>query len=610
MPATASSPPPPASGDTRTVADVLLDYLALEGVNCIFGVPGAAAAHLLLRLHQRGDFQFVVCRHESGAAYMADGYYRATGRPGVVLVTSGPGATNALTGAMNAHFGGSAVLVLSGEVSGMFLGRGFLQEGTDCGLNIRDIYAAGTRYSADIIDASGAPILIEQALRDMMALPRRAVHLGLLDNVAAASAIPPTLQGGLPQFVAPRPPTSPAAYRSLPTGAPVEGAERAIAAIATARRPLLMLGAGLRLALRERQNSEALRNFVEWWQIPVITTSDGKGLFPETHALSFRSYGFAGCLWPQYWMLAPDGSVTHDALLVVGSSLGELATYKWNPMLVPHGPFIQVDIDPSVIGRGYPVTDGIVAEGGAFLRALWEHTPSVPRNQTMIDARGDAIAELKANHPPIVSPENYAAETSPLQPAALCHALNELLPPDAVVFADAGNCIGWALHCLVIGPGQEFHTALAMGSMGCGVCGVIGARYGRPDRIAVALVGDGALMMHLGEISTAAAHAIGAIWIVLADNDLRMVSQGMERLFGPPGGYANDYRLGQPNLQAAAAGLGADTYAANRPADLRAAWPDVVSRAAQGRPQLLVAHIDTSPAPPFWIAPYASPQVE
>jgi acetolactate synthase-1/2/3 large subunit len=256
------------------------------------------------------------------------------------------------------------------------------------------------------------------------------------------------------------------------------------------------------------------------------------------------------------------------------------------------------------------VTDGIVGEAGAFLRALGEQAAGWPVDAEIVAARGREIAALKAAHPAMVSPGDYASEAAPLQPAALCRVLNEILPDDAMVFIDAGNCVGWGLHCLLIDRRQEFHSALAMGPMGFGVCGVIGARYGRPDRLAVALVGDGALMMHLGEISTAAAHRVGAIWVVLADGDLRMVSQGMDRIFKAPGGYDADYRLGTTDLRKVAEGLGADAHDLHRPEDLRAAWPDVLRGAAAGRPQLLVAHIDTKAAPPFWIAPYASPQLE
>ena len=226
-----------------SVADQLLNYLVLEDAKVMFGVPGAGIMHLLQRIHDRKDFTYVVTRHESGAAYMADGYYRATGKPGVVLVTSGPGATNALTGTMNAQFDGSAVLTLTGEVPEQFLGRGYLQEGTDCGLNVRDIYAAATQYSADIVDPSSAPILVEQALRSMMSLPRRAVHLSIADNVAAADA-----ETAL--YKSPRPPESTDAYRCLPEGAPQHRVRRALEVLSSAKRPLIMLGNGCWEALR------------------------------------------------------------------------------------------------------------------------------------------------------------------------------------------------------------------------------------------------------------------------------------------------------------------------------------------------------------------------
>ena len=375
------------AGTKPTAADQLLDYLELEEATTLFGVPGAGIMHLLQRIHERSaKFTYIVTRHETGAAYMADGYYRATGKPGVALVTSGPGATNALTGTMNAEFDGSAVLTITGEVPEQFLGRGYLQEGTDCGLNVRDIYAAATRYSADIADVSSVPILVEQALRSMLSIPRRAVHLSIADNVAA-TPVPDGL------FVSPRPPDRTKAYRTLPEGAPSHGVRLALQVLSAAKRPLILLGNGCWGALRDPETRRAFRCLVEWWNIPVITTTDGKGVFPETHPLSLRAYGFAGCLWPQYWMIDQTSNKTmHDALLVIGSSLGELATYRWNPMLTPKGPFLQVDIDQSVIGRGFPITDGIVAEAGAFIRALWDQAPAFPRDPDAVAKRGKDIA--------------------------------------------------------------------------------------------------------------------------------------------------------------------------------------------------------------------------
>ena len=593
----------PTSAPAATVADQVLDYLKLEGATTVFGVPGAGVMHLLQRLHDRDEFNYVVCRHETGAAYMADGFYRATGKPGIVLVTSGPGATNALTGTTNAFFGGSAILVLTGEVSEQFLGRGYLQEGVDCGLNVRDIYAAATRYSADIEDASGAPIVIEQALRDMLSLPRRAVHISVPDNVAA-TAIPTGA------YLSARPPASPKAYRSLPGGASPSDVGRALSVLSSASRPLILLGNGCREALRDPETSRALHCLVEWWQIPVMTTSDGKGVFPETHALSLRSYGFAGCQWPQYWIVdQTTKAVAHDALLVIGSSLGELATYKWNPILVPKGPFLQVDIDQSVIGRGMPVTDGIVAECGAFLRAMWDQAPAWKRDSDKVAARGAAIAAIKEQNAPIVSISDYENSAAPLHPAALCRLLNENLPDDALVFIDSGNCVGWSMHYLVVRPGQEAQSALAMGPMGFGVCAVVGARLGRPDRLCVALVGDGALLMHLGEITTAAAQKAGAIWIVLCDDDLGMVSQGMDTFF-PDAADPYHYRLGAPDLRKAVEGLGADAYELVEPTDFPSIWQATLKGAAAGRPQVIVARIDRNAAPPYWTALFMHQFVE
>ena len=173
-----------------------------------------------------------------------------------------------------------------------------------------------------------------------------------------------------------------------------------------------------------------------------------------------------------------------------------------------------------------------------------------------------------------------------------------------MVFIDCGNCVGWGLHCLIIDRRQEFHSALAMGPMGFGVCAVVGARYGQPDRLAIALVGDGAFLMHIAEVSTAAAHNIGAIWVVLVDDDLRMVAQGMEMMFPNDGSYDAAYRLGKPDLKKVAEGLGADAVEVNKPADLRNAWPKVVEGAKSGRPQVILARVDPKSAPPYWSAPY------
>jgi acetolactate synthase-1/2/3 large subunit len=173
-----------------------------------------------------------------------------------------------------------------------------------------------------------------------------------------------------------------------------------------------------------------------------------------------------------------------------------------------------------------------------------------------------------------------------------------------MVFIDSGNCVGWSMHYIVVAEGREMHSALAMGPMGFAVCAVVGARCGSPDRLCVALVGDGALLMQLGEISTAAENRIGAIWVVLNDNDLSMVSQGMNFFLKDPVPYS--YPLGKPDLCKVAEGLGAEAYEVKQPADFAEAWKKAVSGAAARRPQVIVAKVDPKAAPPYWDPPYWS----
>ncbi len=173
----------------QTVAQVLLRYLRLEGVDKVFGIPGGGLTNLLVEFkNQRNSIDYVICRHETGAAYIADGYYRATGKLGVVMVTSGPGATNALTGAMNAQNDGSALLVITGEVNEQYFGKGYLQEGLDADLDINAIYKAASCYSAELTDQSEVQTLVEQALRDVLTIPRGMAHITITSCTSATSS--------------------------------------------------------------------------------------------------------------------------------------------------------------------------------------------------------------------------------------------------------------------------------------------------------------------------------------------------------------------------------------------------------------------------------------
>lgn len=584
---TAPAPPTPP-----TVATALVELLKVEGVGHIFGIPGGALIAMLAALKADPDVTYHTCRQETGAAYMADGYSRVSGGLGVVLVTSGPGATNALTGAMNADASHSPLLVLTGEVKEQFFGRGFLQEGVDAGLDVVAVYRDALGYSEIITNVGNAQELFASAMRRAWGTPRRATHLSLPNDVAATPAV---------GFSAP---PSPAAYRA--TNAAVDGAgvAAAVQAIVGAKRPLLMLGDDCRRALTDAASLASFISSVEHLSLPVMTSPNAKGLFPETHELSLRNYGIAGCLWPKLY-LHDAAAGQYDALVVIGSELGELATNTWDPVLVPDGPFVQIDEDPSEVGRAFPITLGVVGETTAVIKSFVEAANAASVDPSVAAARRALLATIKTQSP-FVDPEKRTSTSVPIKPQALAVLVNEAVPSGGHLMVDAGNCVGWCLHEMVIDPPTQIHSALTMGPMGFATAAVVGAKLAAPGATCLAVVGDGGFLMQIGEIATAAQYGVGAIWVVLADHDLAMVSQGMAAVTGDTS-YDGYYTLGWTDLAAAARGLGAAAWDVSTVDEATDALRQAVAGAAAGVPQVVVAAIDTTEMPPYSYPPPPPP---
>ena len=606
-----------------SVGEALLHFLKMEanndGVVYLFGVPGGGIMHLLdLIKDRRDEFKYIVCRHETGAAYMADGYYRATGKPGVVLVTTGPGATNALTGIMNANNDGSPMILISGEVSQEFLGMGYLQEGEDAKISINAIFSAATKYSAIVSSELSAVSIFKQAFRDIFVLPSQAVHLSLPDNITSV----PLKVNNLP--------ASKERYRTKQHFVNKNDVMEVLEVLSNAKRPLIFLGNGCRGAMNYHAGDEMpdrdenhegenhlyeFMKFVEAWAIPVMTTPDGKGVFPERHELSLRVFGVANCIWPYYYMHAGKDEAPYDAIVVIGSSLGDLATSKWYPDLMPsNGMFYQVDISPEVIGRSYPLKKGIVAEAGAFVQCMHKEMHHFSPDKTMINERREILKQLKKDNSPFFSEEQYYNNSKPFQPAALMRVLDENLPKkmETHIYIDAGNCVGWANHYLAVELEWNIYSALSMGPMGFAVGAVVGSKIGRPNATAICITGDGAFMMQGSEVSTAAQYKVGAIWIVLNDNNLSMVSQGMAQFFpdhADPGVWNELYEVGSPDLVKYSEGLGADAYAVDEPDELKKLIPFILEKANQAnKPQVVIVNIDPKPVPPYYNPLYATPK--
>jgi acetolactate synthase-1/2/3 large subunit len=420
-----------------------------------------------------------------------------------------------------------------------------------------------------------------------------------------------------------------------------EDAAKLLTHLINAKRPVLFLGNGCRRPLLHPRHGEAtdrparLAALVDKFAIPVITTPDAKGIFPESHPMSLRHYGKASSLWPVAYLGDPDGVAGGslcDAMLVLASSLHQLATENFNPALQPNGPLFQVDLDADVVGRGYPLTKGIVTDVAGVIDQMaavgdaWRLDAAQTAN---VAARRALIEQIRATDP-FRDPEKMGeGAATPAKPQALTRALNDLLPPGSHVYIDGGNCIGWSLHYMTIDPPGyasepgastcELHNSLVLGPMGSATAAVVGGKIARPDLTCVAFTGDGGFMMQGNEISTAAAHGAGAIWVVLDDNDLGMVSQGMFVFSGLNGGtldpgWEKYYALGSPNLVRFAEGLGAEAVEVCNADEFRAAFALALDRSKQGRPspqdgtrfnlggtpQVIVVRVDPTEIAPFY----------
>ncbi|HXV86177.1 MAG TPA: thiamine pyrophosphate-binding protein [Gemmatimonadales bacterium] len=626
------SQPPLYPGKAPTGASLILDYLRLEGVDTIFGVPGGGLIALLVELRKRGrEIRFVVGRQETGSLFAADGYARARNHLAAAMVTSGPGALNAVNGFVNANDSHVPVILLSGELSEALTGHGYIQEGLGADLDIPALYRATTAYTALCTDLENLQIQLEHALRLAATPPYGAVQVTIPNDVAVLPLSSSVL----------RPmPKSPRSYRPVPaSAAPEPEAQAILKNLLSATKPLIFLGNGCRRALLHASRGRSgpgvtprLRGLMALCHrlaIPVMTTADAKGIFPETHPLSLRFYGKASCTWPAAYM----GTPQYDALLTLGASLHDLDTERWSPAMVPAGPFMQVDLDASIIGRGFPITLGVVADVAPVIDRLChlgEEVKLTKRQQVAIERRRALVARIRATSPYRYG-EAMSSEASPAKPQAIMQAITELAPEGCHVLADPGNSLAWAAHYLTVDPpgyragkkavirGQS-HQALGMGPMGWATAAVVGCKVGAPDQACIAIAGDGAFLMHGNEVATAAAHGVGAIWVVLDNHDLSMVSQGMflvARAAGGanPEGWEDYYDLGTPDLAAFAESLGAQAVTVSSPEEFRKAFTAALSQAdgpprkssaartrftLGGRPQVIVVKVDTAEIPPLY----------
>lgn len=492
--------PQPVVRPTKRAADVLIDILIASGVDTVFGLPGGTIAPLHDALLDRPEVRVITTRHESGAMFAAAGYARMTGKLGVVLVTSGPGILNSLTGAASAYCDGLPVLLLAGEVPRQVFGRNALQEGSANHLDIVGMCRHISKLALQVPRPDVAPAMLKRAIMTALSGRKGPVIMTLPLDVTSAQICVPELTSEVGISYA---------LDSVEMSRAIRDAAQALR---TAQRPVIFAGSGARWG----RAPELLRELAERLQIPVITTPKGKGVFPESHPLSLGIFGHGGHPSSTAYL---SGGI--DTLLVVASGLTDPATDGWSDLLKPTRDFIQIDADVMQLGRNYPVTQGLVGAADSLLEKL--------NHRLRLEKRPPAKFGVER----YLDPET--CEFGPegrITPQRALWELQKTMPADTIYTSDIGEHLLFATHYLQIDDPQGFLIMTGLASMGSGIAGAIGARLAFPDRPAVAICGDGCYSMGLGDVAVAARDSIPLLVAVLNDERYGMVEIGHEAVYG------------------------------------------------------------------------------
>ncbi|HEX9016215.1 MAG TPA: thiamine pyrophosphate-binding protein [Chloroflexota bacterium] len=552
-----------------SAADVLVKYLEQEGISHLFGVPGGHLLSLYDAVHRSGKIKTVLARNEQGAGYMANGYARVSGKPGLCCGTVGPGATNLVSGVATAYMDSTPLIVLTAQVGTTAIGKGALQEAAGDGRTVDQValFRPITKYSTMVTRPVTVPEAIRKAIRIAVSGRPGPVHLDLPSDV---------LKGDVDDPIVP-----PERFRASAQCAPdPDLVARAASDLAGARHPAMLIGGG---AVSSGAAPEVLA-LAEMLGIPVATSLRAKGILPEAHPLSLGCVGLYGTRAANSYLRSGV-----DVLLAVGVSFHEFTTHVWDPAFQPKNALIQVDIDPAEIGKNYPVDVPLVGDARPILKALLAAVERQPRPSR--DGR-DAIARFKRESEYFDEPA-MSSSAFPLKPQRAMSELRAALPEDAIVFTDIGNNLTWVERCYPAAQAGTMVSMSGLAAMGSGVAGAIGGKIAAPDRPVVCVCGDGDFGMTGMEVTTAVGYGAPVIWVILNNHRLSMIRDIQGLMY--QGRYeASD--LPNPDFVGLAHALGAEGYRIQGPGELG----DVVAKAVSGgRPTIVDVPIDPEELPPM-----------
>ncbi len=529
-----------APAEMPTGAAMLVEALAFEGVDTIFGYPGGAVLHIYDELWRvRDRISHYLVRHEQGAVHMAEGYARSTGRVGVVLVTSGPGATNAVTGIANAYMDSTPIVVITGQVPQHLIGTDAFQEVDTVGITRPCV-----KHNYLVRDAADLPAVVREAFHLARSGRPGPVVIDIPKDITAARAN----YSRLDHVCFP--------FSTEPSGVDAELAERALNEIVEAKRPIMYVGGGI----ANSHAAESLLAFAEMMHLPVTPTLMGLGGFPSSHPLCLGMLGMHGTY------AANMAVAESDLLIAIGVRFDDRVTGKL-ATFAPQARVIHVDIDPANIGKN--VFPALALTGDAakvlqqFLTLVQEQGRE--RLRQSINARDIWWERIRSwQHD---QPLRYSGSQSHIKPQTVIRELHRLTNGEAIIATDVGQHQMWVAQFYPFTRARQLITSGGLGTMGFGLPAAVGAQLALPGQLVVAVVGDGGFQMTNQELATAVQYGLPVKILIMNNGYLGMVRQWQEMFYDRT--YSEVDISVAPDFVKLAEAYGAAGFRAERPDELR-----------------------------------------
>jgi acetolactate synthase-1/2/3 large subunit len=520
-----------------TGAEMLIHALVCEGVDRIFGYPGGAVLHIYDELWRARDrITHYLVRHEQGAVHMAEGYARATGRTGVVLVTSGPGATNAVTGIANAYMDSTPIVVITGQVPKHLIGTDAFQEVDTVGITRPCV-----KHNYLVREAKDLPAVVREAFHLARSGRPGPVVIDIPKDVSAARSN----HSRLDHVSFP--------FSTQPADVDQNTAREAMEQIVNAKRPVLYIGGGI-------VNSGAVDSlllFAESLRLPVTPTLMGLGGFPSAHPLCLGMLGMHGTY-------AANMAVAESDLLVAlgvrfdDRVTGKLATFA------PHARVIHVDIDPANIGKNVAPT---LALAGDVKQALEQFLSLVQEQdlEASIRERGPWWDQIRSWQ--LSQPLRFSGSQNQIKPQNVIRELHRLTKGEALIATDVGQHQMWVAQFYPFTRSRQLITSGGLGTMGFGLPAAMGAQLALPNQLVVAVVGDGGFQMTNQELATAVQYDLPVKVLIMNNGYLGMVRQWQEMFYDRT--YSEVDISVAPDFVKLAEAYGAAGFRAEQPSELR-----------------------------------------